>query len=90
MCGGCYNDFYNHRQSDGCWSFENATIVKRVRVGTWEPPPYAKERATPCLSCYHAEGSSMLELTDCRVKSMTLIYLTHHKTEKETCQQYAG
>jgi len=70
MCVGCRDDFYNHNRPDGCWSFKTAEIVKRVRVGTWEPPPYSKDRAETCLSCFQAEGSSMLELTDCRVKDL--------------------
>jgi len=67
MCVGCRNDFYNHNQPDGCWSFKNAKVVKKVQVGTWQPPPYSR---TPrqVLSCYHAEGYSFLNLDDCRIK----------------------
>ena len=68
MCRGCYNDYYNQNREDGCWSFADAEIVKRVRVGTWEPPPYSKKRAERVLSCFHTQGSSMLELSDVRVK----------------------
>ena len=67
MCCGCRDHFYNVNRVEGCWSFKNAKVVKRVRVGTWEPPPYSKDRAEPCLSCYRPEGYSMLELTDSRV-----------------------
>ena len=68
MCRGCYNDFYNHHRDDGCWSFKSAKVVKRIKVGTFEDPPYAKERAQTCLSCFVAQGCSMLPLDDCRVK----------------------
>lgn len=73
MCSGCRDDFYNHNRPEGCWSFRKATIVKRVQVGTWEPPPYARERARKFLSCFHLQGSSMLELSDCRVKPRAAI-----------------
>ena len=67
LCNGCRNDFYNYNIADGCWSFSNAKIVKRQRVGTWQPPPY-KWNPETCLSCYHAVGYSMLEKNDCRIK----------------------
>jgi hypothetical protein len=67
MCRGCRDDFYNRTQAEGCWSFEKAKIVNRVKVGTWEPPPYALSRREVCLSCFNADGYSMLPLTDSRV-----------------------
>jgi hypothetical protein len=67
MCRGCRNDFYNHSQKDGCWCFNDATIVERIQVGTWEPPPYEKNRAQKVLSCYHPKGYAMLKTDDCRV-----------------------
>lgn len=66
MCQGCYDDFYNRNRTEGCWSFASAVVVKRVRVGTWQNPPYLWQPVT-CLSCYHPEGSVMLDKTDCRV-----------------------
>ena len=68
MCVGCRNDYYNHNRDEGCWMFEKARIVKRVRVGTWEPPPYSKKRAAKYLSCYHCQGSAFLDMNDCRLK----------------------
>lgn len=62
--GEAMNRFY----VDGCWSFESATIVTRVKVGVWEPPPYSSSRAQKCLSCYKPEGYVMLSLEDVRVK----------------------
>ena len=67
MCLGCRDDYYNHNQPDGCWMFEKAKVVKRVKVGTWQPPPYSRS-PQQVLSCYHCEGYSFLELDDCRIK----------------------
>lgn len=66
MCSGCRNDFYNHNCEGECWSFKNAKIVTRMQVGTWQPPPYIWF-GIKCLTCYHAEGYSMIERSDCRV-----------------------
>ncbi len=66
MCNGCRDDFYNQNRDEGCWMFKTAKVVERMRVGTWQNPPYVW---TPqkCLSCFHPEGSSMLPKDDCRV-----------------------
>jgi len=58
MCQGCQNDFY----------FQNATVVVRLCVGTWEQPPYHPSRASKYLSCYSEDGSSMIKPDDCRVR----------------------
>lgn len=68
MCKGCYNDMYNYSPFGGCWYFESAKIVKKVEVGTWEPPPYNRNRAKEVLNCYNRQGSSFLPLDDCRVQ----------------------
>ena len=68
MCVGCRNDFYNQTRPNGCWSFDSATIVPRIQVGTFENPPYKTNRVKPYLSCYHAEGCAMLKPDDCRVR----------------------
>ncbi len=70
LCGGCYNDLYNRNREGGCWSFKGAEVVERVRVGTWQLPPYTWRPETT-LSCYHAQGSSMLSRDDCRVRMPT-------------------
>lgn len=67
MCSGCYNDFYNQNCEGGCRNFGGAKVVKRVKVGTFEPPPYAKSRARDFLSCYTCIGYSFLSLSDNRV-----------------------
>jgi len=66
LCAGCRDDFYNHNRSDGCWGFATAKVLKRVRVGVWQNPPY-EWRPETCLCCYHPQGSVMLDETDCRV-----------------------
>jgi len=67
MCVGCRDNFYNHNQPDGCWCFASAKIVRRVRVGIWEPPPYSRDRAEKYLSCFTRDGYAMLSLDDGRV-----------------------
>jgi hypothetical protein len=66
MCRGCHNDFYNHRAEGGCWNFDSATVVVRMRVGVWQTPPY---HWTPeeCLSCYTPDGERMIGRSDSRV-----------------------
>lgn len=70
MCQGCRDDYYNHHRDEGCWTFKRAKVVKRIRVGIWEPPPYDKGRAEACLSCFSPDGDAMLQLDDCRVKDL--------------------
>lgn len=66
MCSGCHDDFYNRNRDEGCWMFGNAKVVERMSVGTWQNPPYVW---TPrkVLSCFHAQGSSMIKKDDPRV-----------------------
>jgi len=66
LCRDCREDYYNHAGRDGCWSYAKAKVVKRVLVGTWQPPPYIW-RPRAVLSCYHREGEHLLERDDCRV-----------------------
>lgn len=66
MCCGCYNNFYNQNRTEGCWCYENAKIVTKVEVGTWQNPPYIWI-PVKILSCYHRTGSSFLSKDDCRV-----------------------
>lgn len=56
-CQGCRNEFYNGQNSLGikeCWSFLEAKIVWKVRIGNWENPPY-KQKAIRIPNCYHTE-----------------------------------
>ena len=56
MCVGCEDDFYNGRNNlgvEGCWSFKNAKIIKRLSVRVDQPPPYDKKKWTYKLSCFH-------------------------------------
>ena len=69
LCNGCRDDFYNDHNPYGvktCWHFEKAVIVTKMRVGTWQNPPY-KWSPQECLSCYSPEGASMIERDDPRV-----------------------
>lgn len=56
MCVGCRDDYYNHSQPDGCWMFPDARIVERMKVGTFQTPPY-KWKPRQTLNCYSPEGS---------------------------------
>lgn len=70
MCSGCRNNFYNGNNDIGvkeCWSFKSAKVVTRMRVGTWQPPPYIWN-PQKVLSCYHESGASFIERSDSRVQ----------------------
>jgi hypothetical protein len=67
LCRGCRDDYYNHNREGGCWLFANAKVVQLQRVGTWQPPPYSWHPETR-LSCYHADGYSMLTKDDPRIR----------------------
>ncbi len=66
MCRGCRQDYYNQNKEAGCWSYETATIVTRMRIGVWQIPPYVW-RPEKCLSCYSPERERMIPKDDCRV-----------------------
>ncbi len=69
MCQGCRNDFYNGHNLLGvkeCWSFERADVVEKMRVGTWQNPPYTWAPKTT-LTCYSPEGGVMIGRGDSRV-----------------------
>jgi len=68
MCRGCRDDFYNQTEDGGCWCFQNAAVVTRIRVGVWEDPPYHPDRAAEYLSCFRKQGSALLMTTDSRVR----------------------
>lgn len=66
MCCGCSDDFYNHSESKGCWMFEDAKIVERIKVGVWQNPPYVWN-PQKCLSCFAPDGFRMIDKSDPRV-----------------------
>jgi len=68
LCFGCRDDYYNQNREGGCWAFKGAKVVKRQRVGTWQPPPYPWNPETR-LACYNPDGYSMLPRDDCRIKT---------------------
>ena len=60
MCAGCRNDFYNDKNPLGvkkCWSFDDAKVVTRFRIGWWTQPTnkdaFTKVRT---LDCHSAPG----------------------------------
>ena len=67
MCSGCHQEYYNSHAKDGCWMYGTAKIVTRMRVGTWDRPPY-KWKPEKVLSCYQPDGAVMLTLDDFRTE----------------------
>lgn len=67
MCRGCRDDYYNRSEKNGCWCYSSAQIVTRVKVGVWQPPPYAR-LPEKTLSCHRPEGYVWLKLDDCRIE----------------------
>lgn len=69
MCSGCRQNFYNGNNPLGvkeCWSFQSATVVTRMLVGTWQNPPYVWS-PRKVLSCYCPEGLHPIKRDDPRV-----------------------
>ena len=66
MCFGCGDDFYNRNTEKGCWCFEDAKVVIRMRIGVWQNPPYLWD-PQECLSCFNPDGSRMIGRDDPRV-----------------------
>lgn len=54
MCSGCYNNDYNYGLGGAkeCWSFDSATIEKKIQIHINQSPPYDKKKACKFLSCY--------------------------------------
>ena len=57
LCVGCRNDFYNGRGAAECWSYKNAKVCTRWRLG-WLVTPDTKGAFTKVttLDCHHAPG----------------------------------
>jgi len=63
-CIGCENNFYNGNNPYGiqeCWSLKSATLVTRVRVGVWEPPPYDLNRTVQVFDCRKEKGNVLVK-----------------------------
>ena len=56
-CDGCYNDVYNHGCGGAteCWSFKDATMVKKLDIPVDLGPPYKHLKPTSRPSCYKAQ-----------------------------------
>lgn len=62
-CVGCTNNFYNGNNSIGvqeCWSLPDAKLVKRIRVGVWQNPPYDRKDTVKVFQCRHENGSVLV------------------------------
>lgn len=75
MCSGCRDDFYNcggaTGQTNHCWHYDNAEIVKGIFVGTWENPPYVNKPVVKKLSCYRKERGCFIKLPDQKSRKKT-------------------
>lgn len=59
-CDGCQDDFYNGKNPYGvqkCWHAEKATMVNRILVPIWMPPPYTRLPIKKMPNCYKAKGA---------------------------------
>lgn len=54
-CHGCTDDFYNEKETGGCWNYKPGKMIKRVRVSVEEYPPYNREPEY-CMDCYRKKG----------------------------------
>lgn len=54
LCYDCYNNFYNQNGKE-CWHLKNAKIVKRIKVGVFQIPPYHNNPVDTlhCNTPYH-------------------------------------
>ena len=70
LCRGCRDDYYNSGSGE-CWSYKNASVVQRYKIGWWVAPtqPGAFSKVET-LSCHHAPGKYALQerLPDCAKK----------------------
>jgi hypothetical protein len=58
-CSGCRDNFYNGNNPFGveeCWSFKNAQLTLRRRVGIWDRPPWTNEPER-LPDCYKVKGA---------------------------------
>ena len=83
MCLGCKDDFYNSKNTigvDECWHFKDAEIVKVIRIGFWENPPYADKPIEKKLSCYRRNREVFYKVPEqaTRKKRFTLIHWRFH------------
>ena len=67
LCIRCRNNHYNQSEANGCSLFNDAIIKQRMIVGTFESPPYSKDRLGPMLLCYLPEKQSVIEADDPRI-----------------------
>jgi hypothetical protein len=47
-----------------CWNLKTAKLVRRIRIGNWEPPPYLNKKPVKIPHCYHESGSNKTHYVD--------------------------
>lgn len=63
-CVGCEQNFYNGNNGIGvqeCWHLKDAKLVKRLRIGMWQNPPYNAEATVKVFHCRREKGSCLIE-----------------------------
>jgi len=60
LCRGCRDDYYNNPGE--CWSYKNAKVVQRWRIGWWTAPSRVDcfDKVTT-LSCHAEPGRFSFE-----------------------------
>ena len=64
LCVGCEQDFYNDKNPMGvkrCWHLATAKLVRRVRVGLWQRPPWNQEPVR-VFHCRHERGNVLMSV----------------------------
>lgn len=60
MCEGCRNNYYNTPGPHGapqCWSYKDAQVVRRWRIGWWTQPKAKSDFVeVVTLKCHSAPG----------------------------------
>lgn len=63
-CTGCRNNFYNGHNPMGvseCWHLKDAKMVKRIRIGVWQNPPYNTKRKVKVFNCRTEDGNVLVK-----------------------------
>lgn len=55
FCAGCYDDYYNKHEENGCWHLSSAKRVLKKKVHIDQRPPWNQEPEI-VLSCYKERG----------------------------------
>lgn len=54
-CKGCYYNHYNAGKKE-CMHLKDAKIVKRIKIGIFEKPPFINKNLISIPECYRTEA----------------------------------